>query len=59
MSELTSNSKSPKGLFEIQKRGKKKASKKKGGRIYIHTEDHIMNELIRLSYMNEGGKQIS
>lgn len=55
MSEAISNSKRPKGLFEIHKKEKKKASKKSGEKGFKNTEENIMQELLRLSYKNENG----
>ena len=55
MSEVISNSKSPKELFEIHKKEKKKASKKTTEKTFKNTEENIMQELLRLSYKNENG----
>ena len=58
MSEIQPKSKSPKSFFEIRKRGKKFAPKKLVVKSYKNTEDHLMQELLRLSYKNESGKYI-
>lgn len=59
MSELNTNSKSPRGLFEIHKKEKKKASRRRSEKVFKHTEEHIMKELIRLSYKNDMGKLLA
>ena len=55
MSECFTNSRSPKGLFEITKKGKKKAIKKARKKIFKNTEGDIIKELLRLSHKNENG----
>ena len=56
MSEFVSNSKSPKALFEIRKKHKKKSKKNLQALSLINREELIMNELLRLSYKNDYGK---
>ena len=59
MSEIQPKSKSPKSFFEIRKKGKKFTPKKHLVKSFKNTEDHIMQELLRLSYKNENGNNLS
>jgi hypothetical protein len=55
MSEISSNSKSPRGLFQIRKKKKKIASKKILDQTFKNNEEQIMMELLRLSQKSENG----
>ena len=55
MSEVITKSKSPRGLFEIHKKVKKRVKKKTKEPSFKNNEEQIMMELLRFSNKNENG----